>query len=304
MVRALQQTTSVWRILWRWEVIGVVAPALYGFGVAAMYGDNYRIAIALYFIAVILLMTKILSWEEIRKQVRSKKVLMVILVAAMGAASLWVSLKWIQLRKRDREATQSTPVRTGPQAGPTIVSPPPSSTLRPTNERPIKPAAAPKQSPRSGTQPQSLTISAPNGIPIGGGTVTNPIVNNYAPSQRTQTDAQKTGFADFANGLPAPMKITVATIDGQPEAEKYAAQFQEVLIAYSREGSQTVLTTLGWSKGTPTGLWVDTHSDEDSAVTYRELLIKKMESLGLEAVPGHSSWVPQGGLYIIVGVQQ
>jgi hypothetical protein len=100
------------------------------------------------------------------------------------------------------------------------------------------------------------------------------------------------------------MKITVATIDGQPEAEKYAGRFQEVLIACRRQGGQTVLTTLGWSKGTPTGLWIDTHSDEDGAVTYRELLIKKMESLGLEAVRGHSSWVPTGELYIIVGVQR
>jgi len=39
--------------------------------------------------------------------------------------------------------------------------------------------------------PPTQIISAPNGIAIGGGTVSNPIVNNFAPPMRSLTDAQQ-----------------------------------------------------------------------------------------------------------------
>jgi hypothetical protein len=177
----------------------------------------------------------------------------------------------------------------------------------PKNTKPPKPDSKPPPTtttPATRPPPPKMEINAPNGIAIGGGTVTNPTVINFGPPQRQLTDEQVKGLTDFINGLPPFIRITVATVEGNAEAEKYANEFQKVLSELNRQGSPTVIGTLGWTKGTPTGTWVDTHSDGDSIVAYRELLIQKMVSLGLVVKRGHSGWVPEGEMYIIVGEQQ
>jgi hypothetical protein len=69
----------------------------------------------------------------------------------------------------------------------------PQPQFQPPPQTPPKPKPTPRTitvtPPHSPSVPP-VTISAPNGIAIGGGTVTNPTVNNYAPSVRVIASAQ------------------------------------------------------------------------------------------------------------------
>ena len=55
----------IWEKLWRWEVVAIGSTAVYGAGIAAMYGDDYIVAASLYFAGIAWLTSKILAWEEI-----------------------------------------------------------------------------------------------------------------------------------------------------------------------------------------------------------------------------------------------
>lgn len=85
--------------LWRWEVVGILAPLLYGAGVSAMYGDNYTIAKSLYVAAVVLLTAKVLTWEETRAHKSRRSIGALSLVAA--GSVLIASLAWIGHRVQD-----------------------------------------------------------------------------------------------------------------------------------------------------------------------------------------------------------
>lgn len=57
--------------LWDWSVVAVGAPVIYGFGVNALFGDEYIVASILFFVAVLWVTAKSLVWEEIRGMKRN-----------------------------------------------------------------------------------------------------------------------------------------------------------------------------------------------------------------------------------------
>lgn len=103
---------------------------------------------------------------------------------------------------------------------PQMVPPSPTSKVE-TQHGAEKKAKTPRpDAPKPTVQPPATIISAPNGIAIGGGTVTNPTVNNFAPPQRhlssvliderAQCLAQRAGV------------VAIISISGNAEAYKYA----------------------------------------------------------------------------------
>lgn len=78
--------------LWRWDVVGIGSTLLYGFGVGAMYGDDYIIAILFYFLGVVWLTAKFLVWEEIKLHPKRSGISIVIIILAviiLGLSLLW-----------------------------------------------------------------------------------------------------------------------------------------------------------------------------------------------------------------------
>jgi hypothetical protein len=71
-------------------------------------------------------------------------------------------------------------------------------------------------------QPQQQSISAPNGIAIGGGTVTNPTVNNFAPPARTLTKDQHDKIVSALAGKQLIVKFGYL-IDA-PDARQFASK--------------------------------------------------------------------------------
>ncbi len=92
--------------LWRWSVVGGAAPFLWGAGIAAMYGDDYKVAICLYFCGIVLLVAKFVTWEEHSNYSSSKKLALLIVTVLLGAVAFVFSLYWITVRKADVRTTQ------------------------------------------------------------------------------------------------------------------------------------------------------------------------------------------------------
>jgi hypothetical protein len=73
--------------LWKWDVVAVGAIAiLIGGGVAAIYGDDFNIATGMFFVAIIWLATKAISWEEVKGD--DDRVWISIVIAAMAIACI------------------------------------------------------------------------------------------------------------------------------------------------------------------------------------------------------------------------
>jgi acyl carrier protein len=94
-----------WEKLWRWEVVAIGSTAIYGAGIAAMYGDDYLVAVVLYVAGIGWLTAKTLGWEETRAhQKRGRISVLVLLVAFLAVAG---SLFWIWHRRRSHDSELS-----------------------------------------------------------------------------------------------------------------------------------------------------------------------------------------------------
>jgi hypothetical protein len=97
-------------------------------------------------------------------------------------------------------------------------------------------------------------VSAPNGIAIGGGTVSNPTVNNFVPPARRLSEEQREILVSCLKTTPG--KFTVAAIANNGEAYRYAQDWSEVL------------SSAGWTNEQPipvaaimiaAGMWSGVH---------------------------------------------
>jgi hypothetical protein len=96
--------------LWDWPVVSVVATLIYGFGVAALFGDEYIIAALLFSASIVSITAKAIFWEEARKQENKKQISAIILV--FGGACLISSVLWIQHRRHAVEHSLAGPIAT------------------------------------------------------------------------------------------------------------------------------------------------------------------------------------------------
>lgn len=106
--------------LWSWPVVGTAAPILWAGGVAAMYGGDYKLATALYFVGIGLATAKFLTWEEHKQYSARKKVWLWIVMVIVATVVFGACFHWIQIRRNDvqgpiKEAVSppSPPVKMG-----------------------------------------------------------------------------------------------------------------------------------------------------------------------------------------------
>lgn len=100
----------LWEKLSRWEVVALGSTLVYSAGIAAMYGDDYLVAAALYIAGIGWVTAKTLGWEETRAHRRRGRVSA--LVLCVGILAIGGSLLWIGHRERSHEAelTRSAPL--------------------------------------------------------------------------------------------------------------------------------------------------------------------------------------------------
>jgi hypothetical protein len=91
--------------LWHWEAIAIGCPAIYGAGIAAMYGDDYLVAAALYLVGIGWLTAKIFTSEEAK--IHKKKAGIRLLVVMTSLMLIATSLLWILHRQQQHRAELS-----------------------------------------------------------------------------------------------------------------------------------------------------------------------------------------------------
>jgi acyl carrier protein len=130
--------------LWTWEVIGVGFPALYGAGIAAMYGDDYPVAAALYACGVSWPAAKILVSEETKSH--KKRGTLRFLVVLSSLLILAMSFLWISHRAKLHLA-DAQPVPSPLKAQPTSPQRPSADSKVASPQVTVVGPAVPKQTP-------------------------------------------------------------------------------------------------------------------------------------------------------------
>jgi hypothetical protein len=231
------------RILWRWDVVGIGATLMFGFGVSAMYADDYRIAIALYLLSIGWLAAKALAWEETVAHHQRAGVSILIFLLILG------SLVWVRHRQQAHTAEKQE------QTPKTVIIAPseqhegsdqvggkadhPTASSPPTGPAKKKKALVRPQTGAGGvlsasevptSPPISLNNSPGSAVSVNqqGGTTAGTI--NYGPVQRRLTAAQRTALVTCLKTAPAGSAIFLMFSQYNFEAQTFSDDFQSALV--------------------------------------------------------------------------
>jgi hypothetical protein len=146
-----------------------------------------------------------------------------------------------------------------------------------------------------GNTAPTVQVNAPNGIAIGGGNVTNPTVNNYAPPQRTMTAAQRATFVSVLKQT-CPFEVAVRGVPGNAESMEYASQLGAAIQEAGctlRRPRFLIDTTAGY------GVWVMLH-DKNNTPSGADALMDAFSKAGTPAKAGILDALEQGVIYLMV----
>jgi hypothetical protein len=176
-------------LLWRWDVVatGAVTIFLAG-GVAAIYGDDFNVATVLFFIAIVWITAKAISWSEVKEH--PDRVWISIVIAGLAIGSIAGSMFWIQHRESEFLAKHESP-KEAPTKAPDVASldkkekPPVDVATDKSDRKSIetprkKQRVSPPEPIASGPPVQAppVTNYAPGGFATSGGYVDHPTINN------------------------------------------------------------------------------------------------------------------------------
>lgn len=126
---------------WHWQPIAFVVALLVGAGISAMYGDQYDIAKALYFLAIGLTLAKLITeTKNYVHRASAVSVLVIMAISLFGGSIEWIKYRQLQVAKA--KATQEQRVVASTQ----IPSAPPPLTPGPMMQEQVSPTPAPPSS--------------------------------------------------------------------------------------------------------------------------------------------------------------
>jgi hypothetical protein len=147
----------------RWGALAV-GILLWGSGVAAMYGDDYKTAVGLYLVGIIIIAADFITLEDHGEYKGLRKAVMLGSTAFVALLAMGLSIAWIQLRKRDvklpqvQTAQSETKTSILPSAAPTTTSP--SVPTQPELKRQPKKNNGNKNQPTFRDNPDIVSVSA------------------------------------------------------------------------------------------------------------------------------------------------
>ncbi len=152
------------------------------------------------------------------------------------------------------------------------------------------------------------SISAPYGIAISGGNVTNPTVNNFSRPQRHLSQEQKAQLI----ALLAPYKDTpfsgIYALGQDAEGNVYAQEFFQVFKAAGWNVGLMVGQNFGMTVDDPAhpipeGLWIIVNADEkDSPPAAANSLYKILRTAGLNPKGMSEKNLPKGTVQLLIGM--
>lgn len=184
-------------------------------------------------------------WESVRdwaiRELREVKRAPVAIgiAAAIGAAVAWVAIDRLYSERFEVMEQRITQLQEKPAPAP--LNPSPLLTAEPRNVTPLLPVQRSRTEPlpdrerESNQQAVALAAlpsqqtSAPNGIAIGGGVVTNPTVNNIVPNpQREISAAQALQLVELIKPF-SHVKVSITLAQANNESTRFGMRLAEVL---------------------------------------------------------------------------
>jgi predicted PurR-regulated permease PerM len=129
-------------------VVGAIVAIWFGTGVGAMYADQYLIAAALYAVSILLVIGKVITWEERKRQPRQVATVAAVFAMLMGVAVFLVLLSFINIRYKQTTAQRKSAMAAG-------VSPSPQEPIKPQQEPSPKAQVKPEPQPAVRQTPQA-----------------------------------------------------------------------------------------------------------------------------------------------------
>jgi hypothetical protein len=186
-------------------------------GDESLFADAIKIALAIAIVLAAIIGKVFMFSEWLEKHPNIKKVAesgityaVLLIVAIVLLAGVFQDINAV------REALNVRPAAPKAPPAPIVVK----------EEPPARSSPGPKPSPTFSAE----INNAPNGIAIGGGTVTNPTVNNFGTPSRRLTSQQISAIKSSAQGLCSTLPpIAVTAANANQEAQRYALDFFNAL---------------------------------------------------------------------------
>ena len=206
---------------------------------------------------------------------------------------------------KDIATHPSKPVASSPSLVP---FPAPELVQKPSKQKRVVSTESPKPStnPPAPIAPNQ-TINAQNGIAIGGGTVTNPTVNNYVPPNRHLTGNQVTTLNQLAEKLPEDFSDRskdrlVIVLVNESEPIKYATEIQQIFEAHGK--TRGLARGISWAGTVPEGIQVLIHSTDDVTYPTAQVIVATLNASGIPVSAfAYVDFVKVGQVQIRVGVR-
>jgi hypothetical protein len=121
-----------------------------------------------------------------------------------------------------------------------------------------------------------------------------------APPVRKLTDVQKQGIGNFLKSIPLSVQVSVGSVYGSGDAALYAGEFFPLFGGRHLENQDGPVIRTGFP-ATFVGVIVATPTEDDPASPYRDELVDKLNSLGINAKKANGSKVPIGNIELVIG---
>jgi hypothetical protein len=291
-------------LLWRWEVVGAGATTVFvAGGISAIYGDDFILATFLFFLGIVWLTAKAVSWSEVK--MHKDRVWVSLFIAAMAIFVFWGSLKWIQGRavaEAKINHTNPAPIPDAQQAtrttDPKLL--PPADAQPPKSESHRKKLQLMVPAPSLSTAVPPLvtpTQNCPNGICMGGDNNGTATVNNYAPPQRKLTKEERDKFVSDLR-RSCPFEVAVRAIPGNAESMEYADQISAAI----KDAGCTLKRAKFLIDTSPSyGVWLTIH-DKDKIPVGADALAGSFNAANIPFKGNTGDFIEQGSVYVMVGL--
>ena len=185
--------------MWRWDVVGIGSTLVYAAGVSAMYGSDYVIAYACYFVGIAWLIAKAVSWEETthhKNRIGISALVLVVGVGLFAVSAVWITHhQGAELAKTERPAVTATEPKSTPEQPKELEHR--QTALAPNEQRQKRPKKSKEQLLNSSPKPTELPLAncQPRGvwdsIAIGSGQVGGATITSFTTGGKEE---QKVAF--------------------------------------------------------------------------------------------------------------
>lgn len=156
--------------------------------------------------------------------------------------------------------------------------------------------------PRPPAAPTVQLNNAPNGIAIGGGTVTNPTVNNYSVPERHLSQIQRTEIESLAASLPeSTTDFLTVEAENDPESSTYGDEIRAAFAAHGRAGGNQITLRLVETPPVPKGVYVLISGENDPNFGLAQKIANGLARAGVSVLFERGTDLREGQVKIVVG---